>query len=247
MTKGAVWLTRDGHQQRLRRATRPLQLNDELSLCYDPVILATQPETPVCVGAGEGWSVWYKPAGMPSSGSRFGDHCAINRWIERHGSTTAQLVHRLDRFTTGLMVIAHSKQAARHLSRQFEQRTINKRYHAVVAATVTEPCTLQQPLDGKAADSRVQPLATAEGLSLLEVTLMTGRKHQIRRHLAMAGWPILGDRQYGDENKQGYKEGIELQLCAVALGFDCPVTGQRQTFSLAAEYLPAFPPETSSG
>ncbi|MBT3604946.1 MAG: RNA pseudouridine synthase, partial [Candidatus Latescibacteria bacterium] len=71
--------------------------------------------------------------------------------------------------------------------------------------------------------------------SLLNVTIQTGRKHQIRKHLASAGHPVVGDRLYGLEN-----EPENLQLTAYSLTFDCPISHQSQTYQLPAIYLPVL-------
>lgn len=80
------------------------------------------------------YSVWHKPAGMLSQGSKWGDHCTLSRWVETHDENPRSVftVHRLDRAANGLMLIAHSKNAARLLAAMFANKTIKKHYHATV-------------------------------------------------------------------------------------------------------------------
>jgi tRNA pseudouridine32 synthase / 23S rRNA pseudouridine746 synthase len=111
MDRGAVWITHGKHTQRLRRAKRQLPAGDTLHLYYDAAVLAQQPPEPGLVADESDYSVWHKPCGMLSQGSKWGDHCTINRWVEKHlaPQRPAFIVHRLDRAATGLMLIAHSR------------------------------------------------------------------------------------------------------------------------------------------
>jgi tRNA pseudouridine32 synthase/23S rRNA pseudouridine746 synthase len=232
MTKGAVWMTRNGKTRRIRRAKSRVEPGDELAIYYSEKILSDVPPEPKLIEDRNQYSVWYKPAGLLSSGSRYGDHCAINRWIEKAWQKPVFLVHRLDRFATGLIVVAHGKHAAAQLSRQFKDRETIKIYRVIVRGSPETDFTISQELDGKEAISHVRRLASHEGTSLLSVKIETGRKHQIRRHLADAGFPVLGDRQYGDGSYP------QLQLCAVGLGFNCPDTGEAVYWELPSHYHP---------
>lgn len=226
MTQGAVWLTRGRNTQRLRRASRSLRPGDELHLYYDADILAeTPPEPDLIADVGE-YSVWDKPYGLRSQGSKWGDHCTITRWAERHlePERPAFTVHRLDRAANGLILVAHSKRMAAKLSALFRERQVEKRYRALVVGDFSshpQALRIDEPIDGKAAVSEVSLVeASADGQrSLVDVRIETGRKHQVRRHLAALGHPIIGDRQYGN----GVADGVDLQLTAYRLAFHCPV------------------------
>ena len=128
MTKGAVWLQRKGKKpastRPLRRAKTPLYCGDKLFLYFNPHVLQQIPPTPELLSDQGTYSAWHKPSGMLSHGSKWGDHCSIIRWVEQYHQPQrpCYLVHRLDRATSGLMLIAHTKKAATQLSRQFEQR-----------------------------------------------------------------------------------------------------------------------------
>ncbi|MFT5721845.1 MAG: tRNA pseudouridine32 synthase/23S rRNA pseudouridine746 synthase [Motiliproteus sp.] len=220
MQKGAVWLTRQGSTQRLRRASRLLNSGDELHLYYDPQVL-NQPLLEPQLIADEGdYSVWNKPTGMLCQGSKYGDQTTLYRWAETRlqPERPAFIVHRLDRATRGLILLAHNKRSAQRLSALFETRQVDKHYRAVVKGCLQlEDALIDTPVDGKAARSRITTLAvdTARNCSLIEVKLETGRKHQIRVHLLGLGHPVLGDRFYAT----GVEDGCDLQLQSFFLAF----------------------------
>lgn len=240
MSKGAVWLTRGKQTQRLRRAKRELQTGDELHLYYDAEILDESPAEPKLIADAGDYSVWNKPYGLRSQGSRWGDHCTVLRWAEQHlqPERNGFTVHRLDRAANGLMLIAHSKRMAAALSELFRERAVQKRYRALVVGDFSEhanPTQVHTPLDGKESASEISLLDVSHDRkqSLVEVTIETGRKHQIRRHLAELGHPVVGDRLYGEANDPS----IDLQLTAYLLGFTSPVTGEAVEYRLANKEL----------
>jgi tRNA pseudouridine32 synthase/23S rRNA pseudouridine746 synthase len=235
MTQGAVWLTRGRSTQRLRRAKRVLREGDEIHLYYDADILAEIPAEPSLVADVGDYSVWYKPGGLRSQGSKWGDHCTVVRWAERHlrPERPAFTVHRLDRAATGLILIAHAKSMAAALSSIFRARKVEKRYLVSVNGDFTaqpNPLRVDQLIDGKQAVSEFSYLEfdADNKQSLLEARIETGRKHQIRRHLADLGFPVVGDRLYGN----GEADGVDLQLTAWLLAFRCPVSGEKVEYRL---------------
>jgi tRNA pseudouridine32 synthase/23S rRNA pseudouridine746 synthase len=237
MTQGAVWITRGRSTQRLRRAKRALRVGDEIHLYYDARILAEIPPEPTLIADVGGYSVWSKPCGLRSQGSKWGDHCTLVRWAERHlqPQRSAFTVHRLDRAANGLMLVAHSRSIAAALSALFQKREIEKRYRALVAGDFSEqpdPIRLERPIDGRKATSEFSLLQVIDdgSRSLVDVRIETGRKHQIRRHLAELGYPIIGDRLYG----VGEEDGVDLQLTAYLLAFRCPVNDERVQYRLPA-------------
>lgn len=242
MQKGAVWLTRDGRTYRLRRAKKPLQPGDTLHIYYSERVLATVPPQPLLIADEGAYSVWHKPYGMRSQGSKWGDHCTIHRWVEKNlrPQRPAFVVHRLDRAATGLMLVAHQKGTAARLAELFQNRTIEKRYRAIVYSCfrpTPQPLTIDTEIDGRQARSHVTRLAydPEYDRSLLEVVIETGRKHQIRRHLAGIGFPVVGDRLYG----QG-EQSEDLQLTASTLAFRCPVGDVEKEYRLSEALLPAL-------
>lgn len=247
MTSGAVWCTRGSNTRRLRRAKSVLRIGDEIHLYYDAKILAEVPAEPKLVADAGGYSVWSKPYGLRSQGSKWGDHCTLARWAERHllPERPAFTVHRLDRAATGLMLVAHSKRIAGALSALFEKREVEKRYRALVAGDFSsqpKPLRVEAPIEDKAAVSEFAlHSVNADGQrSVLDVRIETGRKHQIRRHLAELGHPVIGDRLYG----AGSEDGVDLQLTAYLLAFQCPVNATPVEYRLPAEQVSQGPKGT---
>ncbi len=240
MTKGAVWVTRGRNTRRLRRVKRTLRAGDKVHLYYNEKILAEIPPAPTLIADVGGYSVWQKPYGLRSQGSKWGDHCTVARWAERHllPERPAFIVHRLDRAANGLILVAHSKTIAAALSDLFQKREVEKRYRALVTGDFSEqsnPVRVEQLIDDKEAVSEFALLEVgADGKqSLVDVRIETGRKHQIRRHLAGLGHPVIGDRLYGT----GEKDGVDLQLTAYLLAFHCPVNDKQVEYRLATELL----------
>ncbi|WP_438971370.1 pseudouridine synthase family protein [Methylophaga sp.] len=240
MLKGAVWLTTGKKTQRLRRAKRELQKGQALHLYYDADVLERKPTPPELIADLGHYSIWNKPYGVLSQGSKWGDHCTVTRWAEQHltPERNAFVVHRLDRAANGLIIVAHEKQAAALLSGLFQSRQIDKRYRVWVkgefpsTATENSPVNVDLQLDGRHASSFFTRLTfdADKQQSLLDVHIETGRKHQIRRHVSSLGYPVVGDRLYGNTNDQ-----VNLQLTAYYLSFMCPYSQKIKKFNLLSD------------
>ena len=170
------------------------------------------------------------------------------------------IVHRLDRCTSGVLVLARTAGAHRSLNAQFEGRTVFKRYHALTCGlpdwsetTVNLPLrangdrrhrTVVDFRKGKPSITHFRVLERFAGFCLLEAIPKTGRRHQVRAHLRAAGLPLACDNLYGDGEpvylsriKKGYKKrGCEAALLdrpglhALSLEIDHPLTGVRLCF-----------------
>jgi tRNA pseudouridine32 synthase/23S rRNA pseudouridine746 synthase len=228
MNKGAAWICRKGRgRERLRRATSVLKPGDSVELFYDQTILSIDLPQARCLIDLRHYSIWDKPAGLLTQGTEYGDHCSLLRQVEMSFSPRrgAYPVHRLDREAQGLVLVAHTSQAAGKLSKLFQGRAITKRYHTEVLGLL-EPGegTIDTPLDKKPALTRYSVLShdPNANISTLLVEIETGRLHQIRRHLASIGHPVMGDPRYG----KGNKDGKPMRLVACALEFQCPFTGK---------------------
>lgn len=236
MLKGAVQLKRPGRgKRRIRRATTPLHPGDLLELHYDAHKLAAVPPSARCLADRSQYSVWFKPAGLMTQGNDYGDHCALIRQVQQHFDPprAAHAVHRLDREVAGILLVAHSRDAAARLSALFRNREIEKLYWATVHGVVdraTGGGCIDKFLDGKPAATDYTVLARDEThrTTRLEIRTATGRRHQIRRHLAWLGHPVMGDPAYGSGNKNAGG----LQLCATRLAFTCPYRRDRVVFDL---------------
>lgn len=237
MQKGAVWVSKGKKTQRLRRAKKAVYIGETLHMYYDPAVLARVPPEPNLISDEGYYSVWNKPYGMLSQGSKWGDHCTITRWSDQHllPKRVSFVVHRLDRAANGLIVIAHEKQAAAALSQLFQERKIEKRYQVLVNGEFSKQATPQNPtkvdseIDGRSAISYFSLVSydAEKNLSLLDVSIVTGRKHQIRLHSASLGFPVVGDRLHGLED-----DVEDLQLSAYYLSFQCPFDNTKKTFNL---------------
>lgn len=229
MRKGAVHVGRAGRSpNRLRRETATVRPGDVLEIHYDAALLALEPPEATLVRDAGRWSAWGKPAGLLSQGTEFGDHASLLRQVEKKLDRPVFLVHRLDREVAGLVLVAHDPEAAAALSALLREAKVVKRYHAEVVGDVEadrgREGTIEIPLDGKAARTSFRVLSrdADRNTTTLEVTIETGRHHQIRRHLEAIGHPVLGDPRYGAGNKN--REG--MRLSAVYLAFREPFTGE---------------------
>ncbi|MBA6392010.1 RNA pseudouridine synthase [Colwellia sp. BRX10-3] len=247
--KGALWHSRGKTTQRCRRLKKKLHIDDKLHFYYDADVLSQIPTSATLIADLMDYSVWYKPYGMLSQGSKWSDHCTITRWAQKKLLPERAVfpVHRLDRAATGLILVAHSKNASRALSLMFEQHQIEKTYHIIVHGDHQQrpqPETIESLINEKDARSHFLSLEYNQenNVSLLQVNIESGRKHQIRIHAASIGLPIVGDRLHGNAlelNKlNADNEPANLQLCAVQLKFICPIKQVEQHFVLAEELRP---------
>ncbi len=197
--------------------------------------------------------VVHKPGGLLAVPGRGADKqdCVVARVRRLLPEMIAQpAVHRLDMYTSGLMVLAVSREAHRHLSRQFEQRRVRKRYIALLEGIITEgegeiclpfrldpdnrPYQIHDPLQGKIGITRWRRLAVEGERTRIEFAPLTGRTHQLRIHAAHSlglGTPIVGDRLYGKG-----REGEQMLLHASHLAFAHPCTGEPLHFDSSAPF-----------
>ena len=201
-----------------------------------------------------------KPAGLQSTTPRFGGPSVIRKARQR--SSAAHLVHRLDRDTSGLMVVGLTPAALSHLNRQFRERQVKKIYQALVEQGDSPlpsridlplaPHRLQRPRQvlafgrGKPSETRlvaVEQVDVSQGIrSALDercvrrvtIELITGTRHQIRAHLAMVGAPILGCDLYAPESVERAVD--RLMLHAQRLEFEHPVSQSPLVFEAPAPF-----------
>lgn len=240
---------------RPEKASYRLEPGDEVELALPeqeaPAILPEAIELDVLYEDGDLVAV-NKPAGMvthPAYGNWSGTlvNAALHHWPEMRdvgpGVERAGVAHRLDKDTSGVIIMAKTPDALRHLQRQFKQRTVYKRYVALVEGVPDSSAGIIEAPIGRDPNRRKRmavvkggrPAVTrydlAEDLhtnALLSLELRTGRTHQLRVHLAWHGHPIVGDRLYGYRKQRiGLKR---LFLHAAELHVDSPSTGERLEF-----------------
>jgi tRNA pseudouridine32 synthase/23S rRNA pseudouridine746 synthase/23S rRNA pseudouridine1911/1915/1917 synthase len=188
-----------------------------------------------------------KPAGLLTMGTERDKtrtaHTILNEYVRKgdpRSRNRIYIVHRLDRETSGILIFAKSEVAKKFLQEQWQNT--EKRYLTVVYGSLGEKTgtissyltensafTVYSTPDqavGKLSHTEYTVLKEAKDLSLLEIHLLTGRKHQIRVHLSEKGHPVVGDRKYG----KGNDSYGTLALHARSISFTHPVNGRRLTF-----------------
>jgi len=207
-----------------------LHEDDDIVVVDKPVGVAAHPSP--------GWTGPTVLGGLAALGVRV----ATSGAAERQG-----IVHRLDVGTTGVMVVAKSEHAYSVLKRAFKERTVEKRYHAIVQGH-PDPSrgTVDAPIDrhpkhdykwavvagGRESVTHYSTLEAFPAASLLEVHLETGRTHQIRVHFAAMRHPCVGDRTYGADPTLADRLGLHRQwLHARTLGFAHPDDGRWVEFT----------------
>lgn len=188
-----------------------------------------------------------KPAGLLTIGSERDKsrtaHSLLNDYVRKgdpKSRNRVYVVHRLDQDTSGVLLFARNEAAKQFLQEHWQET--DKRYLAIVHGHLTPPAgTFSSYLvenaahnvystpdiaRGKLAHTEYRLLRETRGLSLVEILLLTGRKHQIRVHFAEKGHPVVGDRKYG----KGAPPAKRLALHARAISFIHPFNGRRMTF-----------------
>jgi 23S rRNA pseudouridine1911/1915/1917 synthase len=206
-----------------------LHSDDDIIVVDKPVGVAAHPSP--------GWTGPTVVGGLAALGYRLADSGAA----ERQG-----IVHRLDVGTTGVMVVAASDRAYTVLKRAFKERTVDKRYHAVVQGHPDPSSgTIDAPIDrhprhdykyavvagGRPSVTHYDTVEAFRAASLLDIRLETGRTHQIRVHMAAVRHPCVGDITYGADPTLSARLGLTRQwLHARALAFAHPADGRHVEF-----------------
>lgn len=200
-------------------------------------------------------AVIHKPAGIMVSGNSFKTiaHALIDN-LEKSNlqdATTPQPVHRLDFATTGILLAGKTSSSIRTLNKMFENREIEKTYFAITIGEMKNEGSITSEIDAK--ESRTDYILCASvpserfgKLNLVKLSLDSGRRHQLRKHLYSIGNPILGDKEYGFENL--ILNGKGLYLHAYSLKFIHPFT-QKEIFiidNFPKSFKKIFPEMNSS-
>jgi 23S rRNA pseudouridine1911/1915/1917 synthase len=235
------------------RPSQKLSIGDRIYVALPPpekVSLAAEPIPVDVIYEDDDLLVICKPAGLvvhPSPGHTA--HTLVNALLARcpdlagFGDTMRPgIVHRLDRDTSGLMIIARNSIAQQHLINQFKDRSVSKGYLVLVKGKlIPNQGIIDAPIgrdpsnrkrmavlaSGRQARTGYKVKEYLDGYTLLDVTTETGRTHQIRVHLSAIGYPVVGDAVYGVRSPYVKRQFVH----AYRLGFCLPSSGQYREFT----------------
>ncbi len=262
-------LIRSGFVRLNKQTTRPRQIvrgGDKIHLIEPPLEKIEMRPEPIPLDVlfeDDDLIIINKPADLtvhPGAGQR--EHTLVNALLSHcttlsgiGGKERPGIVHRLDKETSGCLVVAKNDIAHRELSKQFAARTVEKIYLALVAGKLRKPTGVieenigRHPVQrkrmsvsskrGRAAKTEYRVIRSSDQASLVECRLHSGRTHQIRVHLHHLGHPVLGDKIYAPRFAKDFPRQM---LHAWKLGFRHPCTGEWRSFeaSLPADFNEAI-------
>jgi len=166
-----------------------------------------------------------KPAGMITTNeNRSNKEQSVEDWVGEYYENSLPrkgIVHRLDKGTSGILIVAKTEESLSHLKAQFKQRKVIKHYFALVGGDLPKVGNIKMPIDrskysfgrfkvdemGKMAETEFEVknkfMIQSKKYSLVDINLKTGRTHQIRVHFSYMGWPLVGDKLYGGQMFEG--------------------------------------------
>ena len=151
----------------------------------------------------------------------------LSHWLrEFTPSQSAWVIHRLDRFTSGVMLFAKTEAAQKEGTRWFETRAVKKIYHFLATPLPYRPALqIKSDVDGKSALTLFEVIEKSGNSFYGKATPLTGRFHQIREHAQVAGFPLLGDKAYGGSTSLALKSGLlEIpRVCLHAYSIETPL------------------------
>ncbi len=188
--------------------------------------------------------VWNKPAGMTTQGTRCFDVGHLFAFAKTYVDGYVSLHHRLDRETSGLVIMCRDRQFNKSLADQFAGRGVDKEYRAIAHGRLADPLVLDAPIgrvpemiparygvnmpDSKVARTEIVPITATDQFSYIKAHPATGRTHQVRVHLVAAGHPVVGDAFY---NPVEPMRNLRTLLHCHRMTITHPKTGERTTFT----------------
>lgn len=212
------------NHRRVWMAKHPLEAGDVVEVRSPKSDAAPRPRPILILHEDDEYLIVDKPAGILANGS----HSAETQLQLHFNNPDLQAVHRLDRETSGCFLLAKSQAAFEAMVKVFQERAVTKIYHAIAAGHVPHSLRIiRAPIEQQEAITHLRSLRSTRAATLLQLELETGRTHQIRRHLAAAGHPLVGDKQYETravENDE-LRRAPRQMLHAAKISFAHPRTG----------------------
>jgi len=206
-------------------ARHPLRNGDSVEVAFRELLPAASHRLDILF-RDEHYIVVDKSSGVLSNGRDSIESLCRERFT---CSGSLRAAHRIDKDTSGCLLLALSPSALEQAVSLFRSRQVKKHYHAVTRGRFPYASqTVERPLDGQRAVTRVRRLDSNAGASHLRLRILTGRTHQVRRHLALLGHPVVGERRYARGQKET-DESVTVarqMLHASTLAFQHPVTGK---------------------
>jgi tRNA pseudouridine32 synthase / 23S rRNA pseudouridine746 synthase len=226
MLYGAVHQTYKQKRKRIRKAKTTLNLGDVVECYFDPKIPLDLEYDFVILHETKHYGIYLKPAGTLSQGTDYGDKSSIFRHVEKL-RRNAFLVNRLDKETEGLVIVAYDSRTQNFFQEMWKKGVI-KKYQAIVLGELSGKGTFDYKINTKESTTHYECIKTIDNKTYVDISIETGRKHQIRIHFSTAGYPVIGDPKYGKGNKN--RDG--LKLISYLLEFKDPHTNKMVKVSL---------------
>ena len=229
MMYGAVHNTYKKKRKRIRKAKTTLCMGDVVECYYDPKISLDDDFEFKPLHETKHYGVYLKPSGILSQGTDYGDKNSIFRYVEKLRKR-AFLVNRLDKETEGLVIVAYDSRT-QNLFQEMWKKGVTKKYQAIVLGELSGKGTFNDKINTKESTTHYESIKTIDNRSYMDISIETGRKHQIRIHFSKAGHPVMGDPKYGKGNKN--RDG--LKLVSYLIEFCDPHTKKMVKVSLPKE------------
>lgn len=229
---------------------RPVAVASRIVGPGDTILAATTPVEPDVLSVKPELIAIDKPSGIPTQPARDRTRVSLMDLVVLHLASAETnklfLVHRLDTGTSGVVIFGRTREFTAALSQALALGMVEKRYIALVRGRLETELSLDAPItresesrfasagSGRPASTAVRPLGASAGHTLVEARIVTGRTHQIRLHLADAGYPVAGDRKYGEPSSGASFRRLMLHAWSVFH----PLTG-RITAPLPDDFIRA--------
>lgn len=232
MVNGSVFQTFKSNRRRVRKAKNTNKSGDLIECYYDPSIDFDKEFTFNLVHETSNYGIYHKPAGARSEGTNYGDKTSLIRHVEKL-KRYVFLINRIDMEVEGLVVVAYNSKT-QNLLQQMWRNDVLKKYQGIVLGHLEGSGTFEDKINNKFAKTTYNCVKQALKSTFVEIELATERKNQIRIHFSNAGYPVMGDPIYGENNKNK-RDG--LKLVSYGLKFIDPHNQKEVDVSIPKENL----------